>query len=201
MEESEIFLRNVENYAKENCLDLTQLCRLAGVSNNYIQGLKVNGFNPTFNNIKKIADYMKMSIPEIFCLKEEYAKKQWGIDTRDYNCGSLKQLQKENEDLTAEWEKVSGENESLKQMHAMDSEDIQTLKREIKSLKEKKVNLEDLDIVVFMCRNKDEMYVEIDGEKIDLKCKEVDGERGYITLELPYKSTTFYTAKEPDTDE
>ena len=201
MEESEIFLRNVENYAKENCLDLTQLCRLAGVSNNYIQGLKVNGFNPTFNNIKKIADYMKMSIPEIFCLKEEYAKKQWGIDTRDYNCGSLKQLQKENEDLTAEWEKVSGENESLKQMHAMDSEDIQTLKREIKSLKEKKVNLEDLDIVVFMCRNKDEMYVEIDGEKIDLKCKEVDGERGYITLELPYKSTTVYTAKEPDTDE
>ena len=201
MTESEIFLRNVENYAKENCLDLTQLCRLAGVSNNYIQGLKANGFNPTFNNIKKIADYMKMSVPELFCLKSEYAKKQWGIDTRDYNCGSLKQLQKENEDLTAEWEKVSGENESLKQMHAMDSEDIQTLKREIKSLKEKKVNLEDLDIVVFMCRNKDEMYVEIDGEKIDLKCKGVDGERGYITLELPYKSTTFYTAKEPDTDE
>ena len=156
MTDSEIFLRNVENYAKENCLDLTQLCRLAGVSNNYIQGLKANGFNPTFNNIKKIADYMKMSIPEIFCLKE---------------------------------------------LNRIDAEDIQALKTEIKSLKEKKVNLEDLDIVVFMCRNKDEMYVEIDGEKIDLKCKEVDGERGYITLELPYKSTTFYTAKEPDTDE
>lgn len=201
MEESEIFLRNVENYAKENCLDLTQLCRLAGVSNNYIQGLKANGFNPTFNNIKKIADYMKMSIPEIFCLKEEYAKKQWGIDTKDYNCGSLKKLQKENEDLTAEWEKVSDENENLKQMHTMDAEDIQALKAEIKSLKEKKVNLEDLDIVVFMCRNKDEMHVEIDGEKVDLNCKEVDGERGYITLELPYKSTTFYTAKELDTDE
>lgn len=113
MEESEIFLRNVENYAKENCLDLTQLCRLAGVSNNYIQALKT----------------------------------------------------------------------------------------EIKSLKEKKVNLEDLDIVVFMCRNKDEMHVEIDGEKVDLNCKEVARERGYITLELPYKSTTFYTANETGTNE
>lgn len=177
MTDSEIFLRNVENYAKENCLDLTQLCRLAGVSNNYIQGLKANGFNPTFNNIKKIADYMKMSIPEIFCLKEDYEK------------------------LQEQWIKTDDENKSLQEMNKIDAEDIHALKAEIKSLKEKKVNLEDLDIVVFMCRNKDEMYVEIDGEKIDLKCKGVDGERGYITLELPYKSTTFYMAKEPDTDE
>lgn len=201
MTESEIFLRNVENYAKENCLDLTQLCRLAGVSNNYIQGLKANGFNPTFNNIKKIADYMKMSIPEIFCLKEEYAEKQLGLDTKDFNYGNMKNLKEDYEKLQEQWIKTDDENKSLQEMNKIDAEDIHALKAEIKSLKEKKVNLEDLDIVVFMCRNKDEMYVEIDGEKIDLKCKEVDGERGYITLELPYKSTTFYTAKEPDTDE
>lgn len=200
MTDSEIFFLNINNYCKENGIEIAQLCTLAGNSVSYISQLQKT-FNPQYSCLKRFADYMKMSVPELFCLKSEYAKKQWGIDTRDYNCGSLNQLQKENEDLMVEWEKVSSENESLKQMHAMDSEDIQTLKREIKSLKEKKVNLEDLDIVVFMCRNKDEMYVEIDGEKIDLKCKGVDGERGYITLELPYKSTTFYMAKEPDTDE
>lgn len=201
MEESEIFLRNVENYAKENCLDLTQLCRLAGVSNNYIQGLKANGFNPTFNNIKKIADYMKMSIPKIFCLKEEYAKKQLGLDTKDFNYGNMKNLKDDYEKLQEQWIKTDNENKSLKELNRIDAEDIQALKAEIKSLKEKKVNLEDLDIVVFMCRNKDEMHVEIDGEKVDLNCKEVAGERGYITLELPYKSTTFYTANETGTNE
>lgn len=201
MTESEIFLRNVENYAKENCMDLTQLCRLAGVSNNYIQGLKANGFNPTFNNIKKIADYMKMSIPEIFCLKEEYAEKQLGLDTKDFNYGNMKNLKEDYEKLQEQWIKTDDENKSLKELNRIDAEDIQALKAEIKSLKEKKVNLEDLDIVVFMCRNKDEMHVEIDGEKVDLNCKEVDGERGYITLELPYKSTTFYTANETGTNE
>lgn len=113
----------------------------------------------------------------------------------------MKSLKEDYDKLQEQWIKTDDENKSLKEINRIDAEDIHALKSEIKSLKEKKVNLKDLDIVVFMCRNKDEMYVEIDGEKIDLKCKGVDGERGYITLELPYKSTTFYTSNETGTNE